>query len=315
MAILFAIAALTCCSVAMGVSAGLVAATGGSIRLRDAPSGISARFLASSERLGHWFPVVRLSNVRGVRPLLRRVSGMLAERGTILSDLGCLAAILMASAVAGLTLSFLGGSVLAFPIGAGVVVGAVARRVASFEREKRDLFSQEMPQALRALSSALSAGKSLPQAIEYVGGNTPEPLGSIFLKASFQIRGGVGIGDAVSRMCQEIDVPGAALLGTAMSVSQRTGSPLGSLFQKAGDMIEQSVSLRRELEVKTSQARLSAKIVSTLPLVLACVLTLISPDYRAGLVTSAGFGCLAVSALLDILSARIMGSIMRGSIG
>ena len=79
-------------------------------------------------------------------------------------------------------------------------------------------------------------------------------------------------------------------------------------------MVSDAVGLRRELQVKTSQVRLSAKVVSGMPVVLACVLVLVSPDYRAGLALPAGRACLCVAALLDVAALLMVRAVMRRSL-
>ena len=78
-------------------------------------------------------------------------------------------------------------------------------------------------------------------------------------------------------------------------------------------MASDSVALRRELEVKTSQVRLSAKVVAVMPVVLCGVLTLLSSDYRAGLSLQAGKTCLVVAALLDLSALLLVRRVMSGS--
>ena len=170
-----------------------------------------------------------------------------------------------------------------------------------------------MPEVLRSLSASLGAGRSLSQAIEYVGRNVGEPLGSEFLRASFEVKGGASVEGAVGELCSRNDVPGMALLGTSLQISQKTGSPLGDLFSRTSQMVSDAVGLRRELQVKTSQVRLSAKVVSGMP-VLACVLVIVSPDYRAGLALPAGRACLCVAALLDVAALLMVRAVMRRSL-
>ena len=82
--------------------------------------------------------------------------------------------------------------------------------------------------------------------------------------------------------------PGIGLLVTALVIAQRTGSPLRGLFQSSAQLVERQGEYERMLAVKTAQVRLSVRIVCLLPVLLVCVLSLISPDFQHGLATVPG---------------------------
>ena len=105
-----------------------------------------------------------------------------------------------------------------------------------------------------------------------------------------------------------------AVLGTSLQISQRTGSSLNELFARTALMVSDGVALRRELSVKTSQVRLSARIVASMPVLLAAALVLLSADYRAGLAMPAGRLCLGVAVLLDISALWFIRRQMKGVI-
>jgi tight adherence protein B len=101
-------------------------------------------------------------------------------------------------------------------------------------------------------------------------------------------------------------------LATALSISQRTGSPLKSLFQQSATLVERQEELERTLAVRTAQTRLSVRVVCGLPLVMVCVLSLISPDFQQGLTTPSGTACLAVAAAMDGLALVLIRRIIDG---
>lgn len=276
------------------------------VRLREEAAG-------RLEQLGHWAPVARLSNLGPVVGPSERLRDALAARGLSLTRRGCVAF----SAVSLALVAGLLAAALRTPLGAAVAAALWASAagvvVGRHERGRADEAARQMPEVLRSISASLGAGKSLPQAIEHVGRGVGEPLGSEFLRASFEVKGGMPVERAVSDLCGRNDVPGMALLGTALQISQRTGSSLDELLSRTAQMAQGDVALRRELEVKTSQARLSAKVVSLMPLLLVAALAAMSPEYRDGLAQPAGRACLCVAALLDAAALAAVRSIMRRS--
>lgn len=273
------------------------------------------RFVGLLELLGHWVPIIRFGNLAPVKSWALRMQPVMAAQGWGLTWRGCVACALVCIGGGGL----LGGAVSLSALGAMVVALAVCAAsvvmVGGYERRSKIAASEQMPAVLRSLASALGAGKSLPQAMEHAGRTLDDPLGPELLKASFEIKGGCSTEGAVDGLCERVRVPGMALLGTALQVSQRTGSSLNELFARTARMVTDDVGLRRELEVKTSQVRLSARVVAAMPVVLAGVLMVLSPDYRMGLSLAGGRICLCIAALLDLGALWLVRRLMKGAMG
>lgn len=305
---------LTAVAAYLAVDAVLAAPRGGGRRTRGRAPLAKEAFVSWMELVGHWVPVVRLSNLPPVAAFSGRLRDALAALGLELTRRACVALLVAALTLSMLLCMLLSWSTLGLPVGAAAVAAAAFMLVGRRERAVRGDAAEQMPEVLRSLSAALGAGKSLPQAIEHVGVNLGEPMGSEFLRASFEIKAGRTVEEAVGDLCLRVEAPGIALIGTALQISQRTGSSLNDLFARASRMVSDTVGLRRELMVKTSQVRLSSKIVSAMPVVLVGVLVLLSADYRAGLALPAGRLCLCVAALLDVTALGLVQRLMRRSL-
>lgn len=275
---------------------------------------VAQRLLAVAELLGHGRAGRAVFGLPGAAALGEKLRGLLAAHGITATPQGTLAVLCMVSLVACLTGVLVSTSLLGGAVGLAAIGALVSAALGSQTRKDRNALAAQMPDALRSLSGALGAGKSLSQAIEHVGRTLGEPMGPQFLQASFEIASGRSVEEAVEGLCQRIDAPGIALLGTALQISQRTGSSLNDLFAQTAQMASDSVALRRELEVKTSQVRLSAKVVAAMPVVLCGALTLLSSDYRAGLSLQAGKTCLVVAALLDLSALLLVRRVMSRSL-
>lgn len=219
--------------------------------------------------------------------------------------------------VASVAASGLVGLVVALsPLGlvAGAGLGCVALTAwrGSRVRGRRRELARQVPDAFRSLAGALAAGRTLPQAISYVGSMGDGPLNREFARASLLVSCGTPAADAVEQISERADAPGVELMVCALTVSARTGAPLQGLFLRSAQLVERRFALERELEAKTAQVRLSAKIVSGLPVCLVFLLVLASPDFRAGLATPVGMGCVLVAAVLDVLALAIIARLMRG---
>jgi pilus assembly protein CpaF len=80
---------------------------------------------------------------------------------------------------------------------------------------------------------------------------------------------------------------------------------------KSVDLVERQGEFERELEVKTAQVRLSARIVCSLPFLMVALLAVISPDFQRGLLSPVGLGSVAVAAALDSFAVLVIRRLMR----
>ncbi len=195
----------------------------------------------------------------------------------------------------------------------GAVVGVEIWHSSRVRARERALID-EMPQVFRTLAMALGSGETLTQAIEYVGVHERGYAGEAFVHVALRLRCGASTEDAMAQLSRELDAPGVGLLVTALAIAQRTGSPLRSLFQSSARLVERQGEYERLLAVKTAQVRLSVRIVCLLPLVLVCLLSLISVDYQNGLSTPAGVMSLLVAAGMDGCALIVIRRLMKGVI-
>lgn len=213
----------------------------------------------------------------------------------------------------GATLGFIVSlSAVGIPIGAAGGVALCASWCAKRTKARAKQIASQVPAVFRSLSGALASGKTLAQAVSYVGASGSGTLYREFGRVAMRISCGSSATEALADLPERIEAPGVNLMVMALGVSARTGAPLQELFGRAARMVERRFELERELSSKTAQVRLSARIVSGLPVGLVAALALLSPDYREGLSTQVGTGCVAMAALLDICALIIIRRLMKG---
>lgn len=265
--------------------------------------------------------VAWLSGTRVVRALLGHdalvhvcdalVTKMPQAAGAVVREEVC-AALLLADVAASLACSFAARSLVAVPVVvSGSAVWCVLWDSARARRAEQELM-QAMPGVFRTLAMAMGSGETLSQAIAYVGEHEEGAAGRAFRRASLRLRCGESVEVSLDKLVEELDAPGIGLLATALNISQRTGSPLRSLFQHSAMLVERQGDFERTLAVKTAQVRLSVRIVSLLPVVMVSLLSLLSPDYRAGLYTGGGMACVLVAAVMDAFALVIIRNLMKG---
>lgn len=276
-----------------GAGAGAAACT------RD-PAGA---LLAVAHRVGSGIWELGVLPASWADDLRAEVAELAAKRGLPASGIDrgtALGAVATACVLSALALFFVSQALPALLLGALAPVVALAiARVRRRTRGRREL-EEALPEAFGALSVSLGSGYSLPQAMLYVGQRSPEPLRSAFTRVSFSVDCGIPAVEALDAMLAGLRAPGLDLVVLALKVSQRTGAPLNDLLAQATRLVGERIELRRRLEVKTSQARMSARMVACMPVAMTGLLSLLSSDFRAGLATASGAGSVAVALVLNV---------------
>lgn len=185
----------------------------------------------------------------------------------------------------------------------GVLTARRRRELAEIERA--------MPEAFSSLAVSLGSGLSLGQAMQHVGGRVREPARTEFLHAAALMTCGASAADALDELVSRLRAPGLDLVVLALKVSRRTGSPLGGLLSDVSRVVGERMELRRELEVKTAQVRMSARLVALMPFLMTGFLSIFSSDFRKGMFTVPGMASLVVALLLNVLAGVIFRKVMQ----
>ena len=225
--------------------------------------------------------------------------------GLVIEDAsGRLAFLLLSSGVCCVLLTMVSLSPLGFASGL-VAPFAVGAAWDGFESRR------EQHDAEEAISMSLASGHSLAQGMRFVGAHAQEPVHTEFLRVAAAIDCGISATDALDDLLVRIDAPGLSLVTLALKVSQRTGAPLADLLSEASSMVGERIELKRRLDVKTSQARMSAHMVAAMPAGMCAVLALLSADFRRGLATPAGAGAVVLGLALNAVALVVIRRIMR----
>jgi tight adherence protein B len=170
------------------------------------------------------------------------------------------------------------------------------RKVAEFvlrRQEKKRLreLRREMPEALRLLCIALDSGQSLVKALLYAANNCQEPLALELKQAVWDLEAGHGFDEAMENLRSRSGGSEFAYLAVAMEIQHRSGGSLTGVLATVSKALSDSFDMDEELKTKTTQGRLSARIVATMPIILLMILSLFSQNYF-GLFFSSSLGIL-----------------------
>ena len=255
------------------------------------------RVATAKRKVNHRLKVVdRLASLADMVVELRKQRGLTAEgdrklKWPWLSDLvvrsGLVynpqrwALVVGAMAVAGAVLGF---AVTRHPVGGGVgfFVGATTLpilllKVIAGKRETK--LVEQLPNALEIVVRSLEAGHPVPTAIALVGREMPDPVGSEFGMAADEIAFGSTLEQAVSRMadrCKQVDVD---LFAATVRLQERSGGNLVGLLKMNARTIRERAKMRLKIKAASSEARVSAMILTAAPFAVGIFLQVAQPSF------------------------------------
>ena len=180
-----------------------------------------------------------------------------------------------------------GGAILA--TAAGLLLGLAGPWLyLSFKESRRtSAFLGQLPDTLQLLAGSLSAGFTLPQAIDTVVREGQPPITGEFNRALVEARLGVPIEDALDGVAERMQSKDFSWVVMAIRIQREVGGNLAELLTTVGATLRERERLRRQVKVLSAEGRLSAWILGLLPPVFALYLLVARPDYLRPLWTTA----------------------------
>lgn len=195
------------------------------------------------------------------------------------------------------------GALIALPLVPRLIDGEAQRR-------QSDRFIETFPDTVDMLVRMLRAGLPLHAAVNRVGQEAPAPAGPIYVEVAEWLDVGVPLGDAfliVNKRLKQMDFE---FFGVSLSVQNMSGGNLTETLDSLSAIIRERILSGLKARSVSAEARMTANIISSLPILLFVGIQLIAPDYLTPLVNGEnGYGLVTyalASFVVGILTIRTM---------
>jgi tight adherence protein B len=189
---------------------------------------------------------------------------------------------------------------LVFPVvfAALALIGAravIARKIA----KRRYAFAEQLDDTLQLMASGLRAGHSLPAALDAVAAEAESPTAEEFARLLNKNRIGYDLAQAIEECAERMDCDDLAWTAQAVAIHREVGGNLGEVLDHVGDTIRERNQIRRQVRTLSAEGRVSANVLIALPLGIAAVLAVISPEYvKVFVTTPIGMVLIGISLVL-----------------
>jgi len=249
-----------------------------------------------------WFDrVLRQLNLGERLELLLYQAGMTTRAGTLL---------LMSAVIA--IFAYIVGIAVFHRLFIGVVLLLVSAPVpflyVAYRKQSRmRAFANAFPDALDLLVSALRAGLSFSAAMQIVSEESPDPLATEFAITVEEQTLGLEAREALVNLTRRVDVLDLKLFVTAVLLQRETGGNLAEVLSNNAKLIRDRFRILGDIRTFTAQGRLTAVVLSALPIGVAIFTYAASPEYfRPMLETESGRNALWIAGLLQVLGTIVI---------
>ena len=189
----------------------------------------------------------------------------------------------------------------------GLVVGIGAAFIpygwVKGQKTKRmNQFSEELPDSLDLMTSALRAGLSFPAALQLVAQESPEPLAQEFAITFDEQNLGLDVKEALVNLTERVDSLDLKFFVTAVIIQRETGGNLAEIMESIARIIRERFRILGDVKSRTAHGRLTGMILSILPIALGVLITMLAPSYMLTFFRDpAGQALLIVCLVLQVM--------------
>jgi tight adherence protein B len=212
-------------------------------------------------------------------PRVKQLDRVLEQSGLTWSVAELLGMMLL-SAIAGMAVALYLGMTFLLTLIAAVIMGALPIVHVSRARAKRMVkVEQQLPDALDLIGRALRAGHAFPTAVKMISDELNDPIGGEFRTLFDEVNYGVSMHTALLNLAARIPVTDLRYFVIAVLIQRETGGNLAELLDNIAAIIRARLKLFGQIRVLSAEGKLSAWILTLLPIGVALMMNVVNPGY------------------------------------
>lgn len=206
----------------------------------------------------------------------------------------------LVAVVAGFVGLMVGGPVVGILVTIAVCL-AVRAYIRRAKNKQHAAFADQLPDVLQLVTTSLRSGYGITQALESVAEEAEEPARSEFAHVLVQARLGRDLSDAMRELARRMGSPDLEWVVSAIDINRETGGNLSEILNQVGTTIRERARMSRQVRTLTAEGRLSARILTAVPLVMLLWQRLVNPNNFALLTEGVGLIFLVFAGVLIVL--------------
>ena len=161
------------------------------------------------------------------------------------------------------------------------------RLYVSHKRKRRfQAFTGEFANAVDVIVRGVKSGMPIGDCLRVVATEGQEPVRSEFKIIVDDQTLGMPVHEAVERLVGRVPLPETNFLSTVLTIQGRSGGNLTEALGNLSTVLRDRKKMHAKIKAMSSEAKVSAGIIGSMPPIVAGILFLVSPDYISLLFTT-----------------------------
>jgi tight adherence protein B len=156
-----------------------------------------------------------------------------------------------------------------------------------FVRHKRkvrlDTMEEQFPEALDFLARSMRAGHAFTISMEMLGEELAEPLGQEFRTLFNEQNLGAPLEVALRNFTQRVPLLDVRFFSSSVMLQRQTGGNLSEILTRLAYIIRERFQLKGQVRAASSHGRMTASILTALPILTMFGLLVVAPGYLQGM--------------------------------
>jgi tight adherence protein B len=188
----------------------------------------------------------------------------------------------------------------------GALAGAGPRIALKVALDRRaDKLREQLPDVLTIMASSLRAGHSFLQSLDTVAKEIAQPARDEFARVVAEIRLGRPAEDALEALADRVGSADFKWAVLAVNIQREVGGNLAEILDTVSDTLRERAMMRRQIKVLTAEGRLSAWVLTLLPIAIGLYMFSVNPDY-IGLLFSDRLGWIMLGTAVVLMGLGIL---------
>jgi tight adherence protein B len=227
--------------------------------------------------------------------------------GSLVSGVGTFAALFF---LAGMNaeLMLLAAAGISFAAAFGLPRWVLGMAIAG--RQKK--FINQFADAIDVIVRGVKSGLPLHECLKMIAKESSQPLGAEFQVVCDAIAMGVPMDQALNRMYLRTPIQEVNFFNIVLNIQQKAGGNLAEALGNLSNVLRSRKLLREKIKALSSEAKASAMIIGSLPVIVMVLVYLTTPAYIMSLFTTdLGHLLLLIAAALMAMGIYIMRSMIN----
>ena len=200
---------------------------------------------------------------------------------------------------------------LRFPVIVNVVLSCLTLGAATaslpyvYVRQKRRkrlaALEEQFPEALDFIARSVRAGHAFMISLSMVGEHVPEPLSTELRTLFNEVNLGAPLATALDNLTTRVPLLDFRFFTSTILLQRQTGGNLNEILGRLAHVIRERFRLKGEVKAASAHGRLTAGILTVLPIITGLALLAVAPGYLQGMAKDPDGKYMMVGAAVSVL--------------